>query len=156
RRLGERAQSLIDKMRRLAQEHNARDPETAKMLEQAAELGNKEMLPKEIKNTAEQLSPEKRDGKEQQPSFHRATNQQANSIKTMQQMREKMEEKREAELDRLIKKQKELQKDLEKLADRMEKLQKKARAARNLKDADERKRELQRLADEQRKLEEEV
>src|SRR5262249_5875812 len=117
RRLGERTQNLLDKMQRLAQERNARDPETAKMLEQAADVGNKESLPGEMKDTAEQQISKQ--------MFNRAIKQQANSIKTMEKMLNQMDEKREAELDRLIKKQRELQKDLENLAERMDKLRKK-------------------------------
>lgn len=148
RRLAERTQQLLDEMERVAQERADKDPATAAKLKQAAEIARDALLPQNMKDIAEKQLKLRQ--------FHRAADQQAESIKTLQQMLEALEDKREEELERLVKKQKKEQENLDELAERLEKLQKQTKEALKIADPMQRQEALKKLAADQRKLEEEA
>ncbi len=158
-RLAERTQELLKKLERAAEERALKDPRAAEMMQKAAELGGDDpqkgnMLVPEMRDTAKMLHDP--NGERKKPEINRAIAQQGESAKTLQQMLDAMAEGRDAEVERLLKKQQQQGDGLKKLADDLERLQKKVKAAKELKDPNERKKALQDLAEEQRRLQEEA
>jgi hypothetical protein len=156
RRLTDRAQRLLDKIERVAQEKAEKDPASAEMLDKAARIGKDNMLIKEMKDTDDQLRDKDENTGQPRPQINRAIGQQGESIKTLEEMVKALDEQRKDEVERLVKKQKEEKKNLDDLVERLEKLQKKVAEAKNIKDEGQRKAALKKLAEEQRQLEEEA
>jgi hypothetical protein len=154
RQLGEQLKNLASKADAAGQDRIEKDLATAEMLEKAASIGKKEMLPGEMKDAGNQLAHP--DQPDQEPQFNRAAAQQRQTLNNLDKMLDAMEERREAEVERLTKKQRNAQKDMDALLDRQERLQKKARDAMKNPNPDARKEALEKLAKEQRELEDEV
>jgi len=154
RQTAERLKEKIAQTDPAVQDRAQKDLETAEMLEKAAAIGKKEMLPGAMKDTGDQIAATERP--RESPQFHRAQKQQRDAINNLEKMIGALEEKREAEVERLAKKQRNAQKELEDLMDRQERLQKKVKEALNNPNVQERQEALQKLAQEQRDLEEEV
>ncbi len=153
--LADQMQGLLDKMKRMAEERDLRDPRGADMLRKAAEIGGEDrekghwVVP-EMRNTSKQIHDPA--GEIERPQLNRAIGQQEETIKALEKMVEAMEEGRDAEVERILKKQRAGGKQLEKLKDDLERLKKKVDKARQIADPKERQKELQKLAEEQRDL----
>jgi hypothetical protein len=152
RELARDAQNLLDKMQRMAEERAVKDPQAAEKLQKAAEIGGEDKdkgdwLVKQLKDTAEALHDPTR--RIEKPELNRAIGQQEVAIKILERMAEALQEGREAEVERLLQKQRAEGKNLKDLADRLERLRKKAKEATT-------KEERQKIAEEERQLQEEV
>jgi hypothetical protein len=147
RELAEQLQNLLGKMQRMAEERAVKDPQGAEKLQKAVEIAKRDQIAEEIRDTGKQLHDPT--GEIKGPQLNRAISNQEESIKTLQQMAEAMQEGRDAEIERLLQKQRTEGKNLEELADRLERLRKKAKEAKT-------KEERQKIAEEERQLQEEV
>jgi hypothetical protein len=165
RRLGDKAQKLLDKMDGAASKKEKDDPALAELLREAARIGKEMKLPAEIQDTGKQLrmvlmslpdNMRKTLGHLREKQPNRAIGQQEESIKTLKEMYAALDEKREDELERLVKNQKKTRGEVDEVLEKLEKLQKKVEAAAKIADPQQRKQALQQLADEQRKLEDEA
>src|SRR5262249_31302487 len=111
------------------------------------EIAKRDQITDEIRDTSKQLHDPTSEIKG--PQLQRAISNQEESIKTLQQMAEAIQEGRDSEIERLLQKQRAEGKNLEELADRLERLRKKAKEAKT-------KEERQKIAEEERQLQEEV
>jgi hypothetical protein len=161
--LAKRAQSLLEKMKRLGEELEKRgDLAGAEMLKKAVDIGRKgtreEWEFKENEDKLHDIPGELADTREQllRKEMKRAADQQGETIKAMERMVEAMEEQRGAELARLVKDRRQEQKHLDELRDGLERLRKKVDEARKIADPKEREAALKKLGEEQRKLKDET
>ena len=147
RELARELQRLLEKMESMAENRAVKDPQTAEQLQKAVEIGKRDRVPDEMRDTAKQLHDPT--GEIKGPQLNRAITNQEESSKTLRQMAEALQDSRDAEVERLLAKQKTEGKNLKDMADRLERLRKKVKEA---KTPEERKK----LAEEQERLQEEV
>jgi hypothetical protein len=152
RPLEEKVKELIEKTGAANRDRGEKDLATGKMLERAAQVGKRDVLPRTMYDAGDHIvSPSVKE-----PEFNYAEWGQKEALSSLEEMIAAMEERREEEVERLAKKQRNAQKDLAGLMDEQDKLQKKTREALKNPDAGQRQEALQKLAQEQRKLEDEV
>ena len=170
RRLEDELNSLINRQESATSDRAQKELTTAQMLEKAKAIAKTKMLPREMADSAEQISPSEKQEKafppgtplendppkKKEPQFGYALNNQRNSLDALEKMIDALEERREDEVERLVKKQRDARKELSALMDQQERLQKKVREAMQNPNAQERQEALQKFAQEQRRLEEEV
>jgi hypothetical protein len=157
-RLAEETRKLLENLREIAQEREQDDPQLSKMLENAAERGNRKEVVKDMRSAAGDLKPEKKpSGEEDDPKFSEAKRKQRESKNTLDEVAAAMDEKREDELDRLSKKQQDEMDRLDEIKKEMDELKKTVRDIKqNVKDPGQRRRELQKLAGKQKELQAKV
>lgn len=146
-RLTERVEELLGRMERAGQDPKRLDAESARELNEAAQLGRKTNVPGEMR-AAQQAIREAALGKARE-GLQRATQGLEEMVKTL-------EDHREAELNRLSKRLEAAEQRLDKLRAAQDELRKRASKAAALPDPKERTRELQQLAREQEKLRQEA
>jgi hypothetical protein len=146
-KLRERTEQLLDRMDRVAEARAERDPQTAKEMKDAADLGRKENIPESMREAQEKL-------KDHRPSD--AAKKEQESVEKLQNLVKQLEDRRSAELSRAAQNLRKEEQELQKLQEDMEKLRKKMQEAEKIPDEKEREKELQRLAREQEKLEEKL
>src|SRR5208282_3288276 len=88
-KLRERTEQLLDKMDNVAQERQSRDPQTAKEMKDAAQLGRD-------KNIAESMRDAQQNLNDKQPS--KAVQKEQESVEKLQDLVKQLEDRREAEL----------------------------------------------------------
>jgi hypothetical protein len=142
-KLAERASQLLDKMDRVAQDRKDKDPDTARELEKARQLGLQEDIPGQMREARDRLA---------QNKLNDAGKEQKQSAAKLEKLVKELEDKREAELDRLAKKLKQAEKDLAELIDKQEQLQKKVQEAAAIPDQEKREEALKALARQQKEL----
>jgi hypothetical protein len=146
-KLEERAAELMDKMKRVADQREEKDPETAQELRQAQKQALAGNITGKMKNAQEQI------GKNQ---LHEAQKNQQAAQEELKNLLKNLEDRREAELDRLAKKMREAEKKLEEIKKDQEELQKKVREAMMEPDKAKREEALKRLQREQERLKKEA
>jgi len=146
-KLRERTEQLLDKMDRVAQEREQRDPQTAKEMKDAAQLGRDKNIAESMRQAQEHL-------KDKEPG--EAAKKERESVEKLQDLVKQLEDRRVAELNRAAQNLRKEEKELQKLKEDMEKLRKKIQEAEKIRDPKEREKELQRLAREEKELEEKV
>jgi hypothetical protein len=142
-RLEERARQLLSKMDRVAQERAEKDRETANELRGALKEAKEGNIDGKMAEARKQL---------EQNQLGEALGKQKDSVAELQKLVKNLEDRREAELDRLAKKMRQAEKKLAELIDEQERLQKKVKEAKALKDAAQRDAALKDLAGEQQRL----
>jgi hypothetical protein len=147
KRLRERTEQLLQKMKRLSEQRKEKEPETAAQMRQAFEQGRQENVTGEMKMAQEQL---------EQNQLNQSRQEQERALDGLSKLLKSLEEQRAAELGRQIRDMQAQEKKLAELADRQDELRRKVREAEKLKDPREREEALRRLAREQKKLQEEV
>jgi hypothetical protein len=145
RKLAERARQLANKMKRVAEERQNKDPEGAKAMKDAADQVESGNIANNMKGAEEAIA---------QNKLNEARKKQKEALAELEKLNKNLEENREKELDRLAKKLREAEKKVEELIDEQEKLQKKIRDAEKIKDEKDRDAELARLAKQQKKIQE--
>ncbi|MFQ3591711.1 MAG: hypothetical protein SNJ82_00780, partial [Gemmataceae bacterium] len=145
RQLAEQARQLTNKLKRLAEERQNKDPEGAKSLQNAADQLEAGNLANKMKAAEEAIA---------QNKLNEARQKQKEALAELEKLNKNLEENREQELDRLAKKLREAEKKVEELIDEQEKLQKKIREAEQIKDEKQRDAQLARLAKQQKKIQE--
>ncbi len=143
KKVEERTNQLLEKMKRIAEERKEKDTATAQELQDARDRALKEDLPGQMKDAARQI---------QQGQLANARQSQKASAAGLKQLLKDLEERREAELDRLAKKMRQTEKEVDKLLDEQERLKKKMKEAEAIADPKEREEALQALHREQRQL----
>ncbi len=143
-KLRERTEQLLDKMDRVAQERQNRDPQTAQEMRDAAAQGRKEDVSGAMKEAGDRLN-DKQPGK--------AVEKEKEAVEKLENLVKQLEDRREAELNRAAKNLRKEEQELKQLQDEMEKLRKKMQEAQKNPDPKEREKELQRLAREEEELE---
>src|SRR5262249_38332569 len=133
----------INKMKKVADERAAKDPETAKELKDAANQAEEGNLSGQMKEAGENI---------RQNRLNQAKRKQREAVAELEKLVKNLEDRREAELDRLSKKLREAEKKVEKLLDEQEKLRQKMRDAGKITDPKKREEELERLARRQKEL----
>lgn len=146
-RLEERTRQLLDKMKRLAEERSAKDPDAAQQLQAALEKATQGDVAGQMKTAREQI---------QANRLGQASRAQQKSAEELNNVIKALEDRREAELERLAKKLRQAEDRLAELAREQEDLQKKIKEAGNIADAAKRQQELKKLARKQEKLREEA
>ncbi len=146
-KLQERTAQLLDKMDRVAQEREQKDPETAKELKKAHDKGQQSNVTGNMQSAQKEI---------EQNELGKASQSQRQAAEKLNDLVKELEDRREAELDRLAKKLKEAEQKLDDLFINQEDLQKKVQAASQIEDPKKREEELKRLAREQRQLQEEA
>jgi hypothetical protein len=146
-RLVERTSQLLDRLSRLAQEKSAQDPQKAQTLAEAARRGEDSNVAGKMHEAEQHL---------QKNQLNEAGRQQQQAARAMEDVVGALEERREDELDRLVKKLRDAEDKLADLAERQDRLQKKAREASGIRDARQRAEALKRLAREQEELQQQA
>ncbi len=146
-KLRERTDQLLDKMDRVAQERQQRDPQTAKEMKDAAQVGRDKNIAESMRAAQESLESKK-------PGD--AVKKEQESVEKLQDLVKQLEDRREAELSRAAQNLRNEEKELQKLREDMEKLRKKREEAEKIPDPKEREKELQRLAREQEQLQQKI
>ncbi len=144
-RLAERTNKLLEKMKRVAEERADKDPETAKTIEKAQELGTQGDINSKMRQARDEIKENK---------LLDAQKSQEAAAKEMQKVVKALEDRRTDDLERLIKKLKEAEHELAQLAQEQERLQKKVQEANKLADPAEREEALKKLTQQQQKLQE--
>jgi hypothetical protein len=156
RRLAGRAERMIDQLEKQAQNMTDKgDVGSAEMLEKAADIGKKAMVPPSMRAAAESLQDNfdrPQDKKKTQPDLNIAQKTQADVAKSLESMLDALDQTNVDEVKRLIVRQKQEQQHLEDLNAKMSALKDKIDAARKIADPKERQETLKKLADEQREL----
>lgn len=137
------AQRLLDKLKKTSEEKVEKEPEIAKMLEEAFQIGQEMKLPGEMKSSDDRL---------RKKQLLSASNQQKQSVKTLKQMVDSLTEKREEQLAKLVENQEKAKGGLKEFEEKIEKLQKKIEDAQKIADPEKRKQELKNLTDQQKQL----
>jgi hypothetical protein len=145
KKLEERTDKLLEKMKRVAEERADKDPETAKTLEQARNQGLGGNVRGEMRQARDEIK---------QNELQQAKNSQQRAADQLQKMVKSMEDRRTDELERLIKKMKETEHELAQLANQQEELKKKVKEAEKIADPAKREEALKKLALQQRSLQE--
>ncbi len=112
-------------MKRVAEERAEKDPETAKLIEEARKQGTEGSIANKMRQAREEIAANK---------LNDAQKHQEAAAKEMQKMVQALQDRRADVLERLIKKMKETEHELAKLADEQEKLQKKVQEANKIAD----------------------
>lgn len=146
-RLEERTRQLLDKMKRLAEERNAKDPDTAQELQAAQEKGVQSDIAGQMKTAREQI---------QANRLGEAGRAQRQSIQELEKLVKMLEDRREVELARLAKKLRQAEDRLAELSREQEELRKKVKDAGKIADPKERADELKKLARRQENLRKEA
>jgi hypothetical protein len=134
---------LLEKMDRISQDRKDKDPDTARELQKASELGKNGNITGQMQDARNDLA---------KNNLNKASRDQKESIKKLENFVKELEDRREAELDRLAKKLREAEKALKELEQQQEQLQKKVKEAAAIGDPQKRAEELKRLSKEQEKL----
>jgi hypothetical protein len=142
-KLQERMGQLLEKMDRISQDRKDKDPDTARELQKASELGKSGNITGQMQDARNDLA---------KNNLNKASRDQRESIKNLENFVKELEDRREAELDRLAKKLREAEKELKELEQQQEELQKKVKEAAAIGDPQKRAEELKRLSKEQEKL----
>jgi hypothetical protein len=142
-KLKQRTDQLLEKMNRVADDREKKDPETAKELRNAVQQAQQDNIAGKMQEAGDKV---------EQNNLNQASDAQQEAAKKLEQLVKALEDRREAELDRLAKKLKEVQKKMDDLSAEQERLQKKVKQAAALKDAKQRDEELKRLAKRQAEL----
>jgi DNA repair exonuclease SbcCD ATPase subunit len=148
-KLRERTEQLLEKMDRVAKEREQRDPDTAREMKDAAQLGRDSQITSSMQEAQDNL-------KADQPQLGKAAEKEAESVRKLEELAKQLSDRREAELNRAARSLREEEKKLQELQEEMERLRKKMQEAEKIEDPKKREEELQRLAREQKKLEEEA
>lgn len=146
-KLAERTGRLLDKLDRLEKDRQAKDPESAKALQEAAQRGKNA-------DAAGKMQEAVRDVRDNRLS--QAERNQEASQKALEDMVKALEDRREEELERLSKKMQDAEQKLDDIRGRQEQLGRQSRDAEQNPDAKAREEELKRLAREQEKLQKEA
>ncbi|HYV39565.1 MAG TPA: hypothetical protein VE988_28010 [Gemmataceae bacterium] len=160
RRLGDRAQGLLDKLEQLAEKFAEKDAGLQEMLERAAKIGKENLLPASMRGVAELLRdefdlpapPKKSNVKRKYPNVHLAHKTQDDVIAVLEKMLDALDQARADEIERLIVRQKKEEKNVDELAAKMAKLQANIEMARKIGDPKEREAALKKLGQELRDL----
>jgi hypothetical protein len=143
RRLQERANALLNQMKRVAEQREEKDPETARELREAADKAEAENLVGQMKEAAEKIK---------QNNSSSAQRSQRKAAEALQKLVKNLEDRREAELDRLIRKLREAERKVAELEEEQDRLKKKMDQAAKEKDPVKREQALKRLARKQKQL----
>ena len=143
RDLAERAEQLLQKLKRLATDRASQDPEMAKQLAEAATRGEENGVIGKMQTAKQSV---------RNMQLAKAGTEQRDSAKAMEEVVKALEDRREEDLDRLIKKMKEAEQKLADLAEQQDKLREKVKKAGKIADAGQREETLKRLAREQESL----
>jgi hypothetical protein len=143
RELAERAGQLLQKLKRLAADRAAREPEMAKQLGEAASRGDQSDVSGKMREAEQSL---------RRMQLARAGREQQDSARAMEEVVKALEDRRDEDLDRLIKRMREAEQQLADLAEQQDKLRAKAKAAGEVADPGKREKLLKRLAREQERL----
>jgi hypothetical protein len=146
-KLEQRTAQLLDKMDRVSQDRKQKDPETAKELEKAHQLGTDSNITGQMQDARTKI------GNNQ---LNEAGKDQKETAKKLENLVKELEDRRADELDRMAKKLRQLQDKMDEVARQQEQLQKKVKAAAAIKDPERRAEELKRLAREQERLHQEA
>lgn len=146
-RLEERTRQLLDKMKRLAEERNAKDPDTAQELQAAHEKGVQGDIAGQMKTAREQI---------QANRLGEAGRAQHQSMQELEKLVKMLEDRRDVELARLAKKLRQAEDRLAELSREQEELRKKVQDAGKIADPKERAEELKKLARRQENLRKEA
>jgi hypothetical protein len=142
-KLEERTRQLLEKMDRVAQQREQKDPDTARELRDAVENARQDNLGDKMREARERIEQNKLNG---------AQEKQKASVRDLKKLVKNLEDRREAELDRLAKKLRDTEKELAELVKEQEELRKKTKEAGQIGDKAKREDELKRLARQQKKL----
>jgi hypothetical protein len=143
RGVAERADQLLQKMKRLAADRVDQDPGLAKQLSEAASRAEETAVSGKMRAAEQSL---------RNMQLANAGKQQVDSAKAMEDVVAALEDRRQDDLDRLIKKMKEAEEKLAGLAEQQDRLRTKAKEAGDIADAIKRADALKRLAREQEQL----
>jgi hypothetical protein len=146
-KLAERTNQLLDKLDRLAQERQSKDPETAKALQEAAQRGKSADAAGKMQEAEQEL---------RKNQLGQASRNQEAGSKALEDMVKALEDRREDELERLAKKMKEAEAKLDNLIQRQQELNQKSREAEQMADGQKREEELKRLSQQQEELRKEL
>jgi hypothetical protein len=142
-KLEARTRQLLDKMDRVAEQREEKDPDTARELRDALKQAQQDNIGDKMKDAREQI---------EQNELNKAQDSQKESIRDLKKLVKNLEDRREAELDRLAKKLREKEKELAELIKEQEELRKKVKEAGKIGDKKDREEELKRLARKQQEL----
>ncbi len=142
-KLEERTRQLMEKMDRVADQREKKDPETARELRDALKEAQQDNIPEKMREAHENI---------EQNKLNDAQGKQQDSIRDLKKLVKNLEDRREAELDRLAKKLREKEKELADLVKEQEELRKKVKEADKIGDKAQREEELKRLARQQEEL----
>jgi hypothetical protein len=142
-KLEERTRQLMEKMERVAEQREEKDPETARELRDAHKEALQDNIPDKMREARDNI---------EQNKLNDAQGKQKDSIRDLKKLVKNLEDRREAELDRLAKKLREKEKELADLVKEQEELRKKVKEARKIGDKAQREEELKRLARRQEEL----
>ncbi len=144
-KLEERTRQLLEKMDRVAQQREEKDPETARELRDALKDAQQDNIGEKMRAAREQIA---------RNELNNAKTSQKESVNDLKKLVKNLEDRREAELDRLAKKLREKEKELAELVKEQEELRKKTKEAGQIGDKAKREEELKRLARRQKELQE--
>jgi hypothetical protein len=143
RRLRERADQLVNKMKAVAEDRKERDPETAEDLRGAASRAEAGDLSGKMKEAAEKIRTNE---------LNAARKRQEEAVAELEKVVKDLEGRREAELDRLVQKLRKAEEELARLEQEQDQLRKKVEEAGKIADPKRREDELKRLARRQQEL----
>jgi hypothetical protein len=143
KKLEQRAEQLIQKMKNVANEREKKDPEGAKDLRNVADMAQKENIAGKMDQARDQI---------EKNQLNKARENQKKAAESLEKVVKDLKDRDEAQLDRLVKKMKEAEQQLEKLQDEVERLKKQRKEAEKIADPQKREAELQRLQKEQERL----
>jgi hypothetical protein len=149
-KLEERTRQLLEKMHRVADQREEKDPETARELRDALKDAQQDNIGEQMREARESI---------EKNQLNDALGKQKHSVRDLKKLVKNLEDRREAELERLAKKLREKEKELAELIEEQEQLRKKVEKAGEIGDKAKREEELKRLArrqDELRKKTEEM
>jgi hypothetical protein len=144
-KLEERTRQLLDKMDRVAEQREEKDPKTAEELRQALKQARQDNIDEGMKKAREAI---------EQNKLNDAQKSQVKNVKDLKSLVKNLEDRRADELDRLAKKLREKEKELDKLIKEQDELRKKVKEAGKIGDKAEREEALKRLAKKQEELQE--
>src|SRR5262249_28266427 len=130
RRLGDRAEKLVNRMEQLREKLTGKNDDVAEMLSKAVAIARDRDLVGEMHDTGKKqlrdqfdLPAPKQAKDKWEPQILRAWKQQGNTIQTLEQMLEVLEQSRADEIEKLTKRQQKQEKNLDEIAAKMAKLQ---------------------------------
>jgi hypothetical protein len=144
-KLEERTRHLLEKMDRVADQREKKDPEMARELRDALKEAQQNNIVENMKEAREDIG---------RNELNKAQGKQQESVRDLKKLVKDLEDRREAELDRLTKKLREKEKELADLVKEQEELRKKVQEASQIGDKAQRQEELKRLARRQKELRE--
>jgi hypothetical protein len=143
KKLEDRVNQLVQKMKNVADEREKKDPQAAKDLRDVAKEAQKENIAGKMKQARDEIDKNK---------LNDANKSQQAAAASLEKVIKDLKDRDEDQLDRLVKKMKEAEAQLEKLQDDLERLKKQRKEAEKIADAKKREEELKRLEKEQERL----